>query len=494
MPEVSNGADPAAQHHDAFLLLLVIVAVTALYALVSRFAGLELHYDEAQYWEWSKQLDWSYYSKGPLIAWLIALSTAMFGDGEWQVRLPGWIAHGAFVAALFGFTRELHGDRVAAWWAVLIAVITPMYFVLGVVMTTDSPLLLFWTLGLWAAHRALFVGQSTAWYAAGAAIGIGALTKLSIGLLPAFVGIAVLFNRSLRHHLRDPHLWGGIAVLFACMAPVLYWNATHGFVMFLHELGHVEATESTAARTVEFVAGQIVSLSPLMVALGVIALRRVPDSAALRFVWLLSIAWFGFFLFKSLGSKIQVNWAASCYIGLIALLGGRIAHLTQPQRALFGAGLVTSIALTVAMLFPRTVGLYPSEFAPIKKLKGWREPIQTAAARIGGVDFVLTESYVTAAEVAFYWPKRLPVYVMGSSTRRYNQHDLWPGVEREQSKTAAVVQINDAELPDPARAAFERCIALEPIPARDGGGVLRTYYAFRCENYRHVEWPKPNSY
>jgi undecaprenyl-diphosphatase len=462
--------------------------------LISRFAGLELHYDEAQYWEWSKQLDWSYYSKGPLIAWLIALSTGLFGDGEWQVRLPGWIVHGLFVAALFGYARDLHGERTAGGWAALIAFTTPLYFVLGVVMTTDNLLLLFWTLGLWAVHRALFGGRPRAWYTAGAAVGLGALTKLSIGLLPAFAGIALLLTPSLRHHLRNPHLWGGIALLFVCMAPVLYWNATHGYVMFLHEMGHVESSESTLDRTVEFLAGQIVALSPLMVALGVVALRRAPDTPALKLVWLLGIAWFGFFLLKSFGGKIQVNWAAICYVGFVALLGGRIAHLSRALRGLFAAGIVTSIVLSFLMLFPGSVGVHPSQFAPIKKLKGWREPIRSVAEQIGPVDFLLTESYVTAAEVAFYWPRRLPVYVMGSADRRHNQHDLWPGIAREQGRTAAVVQIDDVELPDIARSAFERCTALDPVVARDAGGTLRTYHAHRCENYRHVDWPKPGSY
>ena len=49
---------------------------------------LELSPDEAHYWEWSRRLDWSYYSKGPFVAYLIALSTAIGGATELFVRLP----------------------------------------------------------------------------------------------------------------------------------------------------------------------------------------------------------------------------------------------------------------------------------------------------------------------------------------------------------------------------------------------------------------------
>ncbi|MBF8261431.1 MAG: conserved membrane protein of unknown function, partial [candidate division NC10 bacterium] len=49
---------------------------------------LDLAPDEAHYWTWSKRLDWSYYSKGPMVAYLIALSTRLGGDTDFYVRLP----------------------------------------------------------------------------------------------------------------------------------------------------------------------------------------------------------------------------------------------------------------------------------------------------------------------------------------------------------------------------------------------------------------------
>ena len=76
-------------------------------------------------------------SKGPLLAWLIALSEAMFGHGEWQVRLFGWLAHGILLALVFFFAHDVWGNRRAAWWAVIIILLTPLYFTLGMVMSTD---------------------------------------------------------------------------------------------------------------------------------------------------------------------------------------------------------------------------------------------------------------------------------------------------------------------------------------------------------------------
>src|SRR3954451_13425320 len=49
---------------------------------------IDLSGDEAQYWDWSRQLDLSYYSKGPLVAYIIRASCAIFGDNMPAVRYP----------------------------------------------------------------------------------------------------------------------------------------------------------------------------------------------------------------------------------------------------------------------------------------------------------------------------------------------------------------------------------------------------------------------
>src|SRR5262249_29583698 len=48
---------------------------------------LDLVPDEAHYWDWSRHLDWSYYSKGPLVAWLIRGSCEL--AGPWSERVIG---------------------------------------------------------------------------------------------------------------------------------------------------------------------------------------------------------------------------------------------------------------------------------------------------------------------------------------------------------------------------------------------------------------------
>ena len=154
-PPAVNADDAALAGRDWAGLAALLLLLPLLRLLVAEAGGFDLHFDEAQYWEWSQRLDWSYATKGPLVAWLIAASTALFGHGEWQVRLFAWLAYDLFLLLLFGFARQFWRSRRAGWWAVALGLTTPLYFPLGQVMTTDVFLFVCWTWALWAVWRAL---------------------------------------------------------------------------------------------------------------------------------------------------------------------------------------------------------------------------------------------------------------------------------------------------------------------------------------------------
>jgi 4-amino-4-deoxy-L-arabinose transferase-like glycosyltransferase len=69
-------------------LLTLLVGVTLLRLVFLALNGLDLLGDESYYWDWSRQPDWCYYSKPPMVAWLIGMSTWFLGDYAFTVRLP----------------------------------------------------------------------------------------------------------------------------------------------------------------------------------------------------------------------------------------------------------------------------------------------------------------------------------------------------------------------------------------------------------------------
>ena len=103
---------------------LIAVSTAATMCLSSgALCPLELAPDEAHYWDWSRHLDWSYYSKGPLVAWLIRASCELFGP--LSLELTGSLAAAVRLPAVAlsrgharGVVRPRRGRlSLAAIWA-----------------------------------------------------------------------------------------------------------------------------------------------------------------------------------------------------------------------------------------------------------------------------------------------------------------------------------------------------------------------------------------
>ena len=76
-----------------YLVILILFIITLARIVALFFSPIELSVDEAQYWHWSRSIEWGYFTKPPIIAWIIALSTSIFGQEEWAVRICSPIIH-----------------------------------------------------------------------------------------------------------------------------------------------------------------------------------------------------------------------------------------------------------------------------------------------------------------------------------------------------------------------------------------------------------------
>src|SRR5437870_1267637 len=108
-------------------LAVLLAAALHLFCL-ARDCPLDLAPDEAHYWDWSRHLDWSYYSKGPLVAWLIRLacelfggwSEALVGNQMLAVRLPALLCGVLLLLSLYVLTVQSFGSERQALFVVLI--------------------------------------------------------------------------------------------------------------------------------------------------------------------------------------------------------------------------------------------------------------------------------------------------------------------------------------------------------------------------------------
>ncbi|HVR97081.1 MAG TPA: glycosyltransferase family 39 protein [Thermoanaerobaculia bacterium] len=163
-----------------------------------------------------------YLDKPPLHYWSVAAGIELLGRNEWGARVPQALFF-LGTAALIGALAGRMWGRAEAGLAALVYATTLTPFVAANVLTPDTPLAACTVLLYYAYWRAEETGTGAGapgrlarwgwWLAAGAAAGLGLLTKgpaILVFLPPLLVHL--LLRRRLGAVLREPGVWTAAAV------------------------------------------------------------------------------------------------------------------------------------------------------------------------------------------------------------------------------------------------------------------------------------------
>lgn len=268
------------------MLLGFLVALFGLRLAMLSYSSLSLFVDEAQYWDWSRNLDWGFHDKPPVIVALVRLSTTLFGSGELGVKALAMLLYPATALCLVGFARALwptsSGVRTGMVAAALYMSL-PGLAILGLLATTDAPLMLCWTLACWALWRAQVTDRLKYWVLLGAAVGVGLLSKYTMMAFVLTFVWALWGIHGPRKGLARLGPWAAAVVALAVVSPHLAWNIQHQFPT-LHYTAHVTAAHDAAGGpqgALGFVLGQLAMLGPLtLIAALWLWQRPVPAASA----------------------------------------------------------------------------------------------------------------------------------------------------------------------------------------------------------------------
>jgi 4-amino-4-deoxy-L-arabinose transferase-like glycosyltransferase len=359
---------------------------------------LELYPDEAQYWLWSRELAWGYYSKPPMVAWLIAASTAVGGDAEPWVRLGAALAHGLTPLALYAAGARLY----SAWtgfWAAALYCLMPGVQLSAVVMTTDSAMLLFLSFAVWA--YAAFVRSDSERIRAAAAAALGA--ALGLAVLSKYASVYFIIGLAL-HALVDPSArrrWTGAGVGLAAatsavvIAPNLLWNAAHGFATVSHTAANANWRTGalfSPAEALSFLGSQfgVFGLLPLLaLAIGAAVCLRRPGRMAREDLALLCLALPPLLIVtvQAFISRANANWAVAAYAPASVLVAAwLVRHRARwtLSGVVLSQGAVAALLLLVSVSTPVTTALGLDN--AVKRARGWEALTRAVTARAEGAD------------------------------------------------------------------------------------------------------------
>ncbi len=413
--------------HASRLAVVGLAGLTLVRLLVA--ALVPLSPDEAYYFVWSRALAAGYLDHPPMVALWIRAGTALVGNGALGIRLLAPFAAALGSWLLWDAAERLlprPGSRFGSGLIAATLLNATLLFGIGAVtMTPDTPLLFFWVCTLWALARLFDYGlpgqtdmrQGAWWLVVGLFAGLAFDSKYTAAFVVLGIALWLLFVE--RRWLTRPWPWIGCLVGLGTVAPMLSWNATHGWASFAKQGSRIDEWQPARAAQFlgELVGGQLGLATPLVFALCVagvwLACRRAWVVRDPRWTLLaaLSLPAVAVFVEHTLADRVQGNWPAIVYPAAVIAAAG----LQAPAwRRLHVPAMLLGFAITLLVYLQATLTLLPVpiRFDPLAlQLAGWpglAARIDDTARQVGA-DFVASDQYSVASELAYRLPDKLAV-------------------------------------------------------------------------------------
>ncbi|MBV8739454.1 MAG: glycosyltransferase family 39 protein [Alphaproteobacteria bacterium] len=384
-------------------------------------AALPLAPDEAYYWVWSRALAPGYVDHPPMIALWIRAGTWAVGDTALGIRLLGPLAAALGSFLLWDAAERLLPGRSAGVIAASLLNATLAVGVGAIIVTPDSPLLLFWTLCLWAMARIIAGGSGAWWLAVGLFAGLAIASKYTAALPVLSIGLWLVLAGRVWLRRGEPYAAAALALL--TLIPVLWWNASHDWISFVRQGSRAAdwSPQRAPQYLLELFAGQTAIATPLVFLFFVAGTVRAARSAwryrdpACSLLALLGIVPTLVFFQHAIGDRVQPNWPAVCYPAAAVATAGLSGRFWQRLRlpAIALGLMMTGAVYAQAIFAPLPL---PAKRDPIAlQLDGW--PGLAAAVEKAhhgtSAGFVAADNYGVAAELARELPPAVLVVAIG---------------------------------------------------------------------------------
>ncbi len=502
------------------IIVLLIGAITR--QVYFRLDGqLDLSGDEAHYWHWSTKPDLSYYSKPPLVAWIIGLSTSVFGDHMWAVRLPAQLLSILTSLVTYALTRAIFRSERLALGVVLLMHTMPVFIVGSMVMTIDPPFFACFGIATWFLWRAVHGGGAWNWLVVGLAVLLGTLAKYAMPLWFFGVILWTIIEPQRRSILRSRGFWMSVTVGLLGFVPGVIWNMQNDWVTARH-VGHQTGLTASAGSWLTnpllMLATQVGVFGPVLVGL-IIARRRhiLPDPRG-RFLLAAGAGFFLVVLLASFRSPPQPNWPVPAYFAWTILAawlirGIAIDHSSWRRwRGVLVGHVVVGILFSAfvhhsQMLYPLAdrIGIKPrSVDAQLVKMRGNAEfgrAVGEALAELPEGSFVLAPHYQEASLLHFYTPGTPVVmtigpYLLGREQSRFSQFDHWQETDLTDPKWIGrdAVYLGSLDAGGVIESSFQRVDRLKDIIIFRKGVEVRGRRLYLLRGFKGIARAEAGSY
>jgi hypothetical protein len=299
--------------YSGFILIFVVVKVGINLLAISRFG---FQRDELLHLALADHMGWGYKDVPPFIALLAKISTVIFGNSIFAARIFPTIFSGLIVWLTGLITVEFGGKKFAVALACLALIFSPAFAASGYLFEPVVFDQFWWVLAVWLLIKYLNTSSVKYLYILGAAVGVGLLTKYTMGFFTCALIIGLIISNQRKLLLSRPIIIAAFIALLIFL-PNLIWQ----FQYHLPVITHMETLQKQ----------QLELIKPTD-----FILQQLVDNGIALFVWLTGLV---FLLFSSGLNKFRfLAFAFILIFAFYLVMNGKNYYLFGAYPMLFAAG------------------------------------------------------------------------------------------------------------------------------------------------------------
>jgi hypothetical protein len=295
-------------------LMLVAIASAVAVAHILTNGRYGFHRDELQTLSDAMHMDWGFVAYPPFTPYVERTSLSLFGLSLVGLRMFSVLAQAVVIVVTGLMALELGGGRLAQVTAAVAVALAPLALFEGTEFQYTTFDYLWWVLIAYFVIRMLKSDDPRWCLAIGATIGVGFMTKYTMGFYVAGIVGGLLLTRA-RRHVASKWFWMGVALAFVICLPNLLWQVRHDFIS-LHFLEHIHKRDVGEGRAEGFFKYQFwictdLFSAPLWIA-GLITFFRHPRYRMLGSMYVIPLLLFAV-------SKARFYYLGAAYPALLAM-------------------------------------------------------------------------------------------------------------------------------------------------------------------------------
>ncbi|MBP9791688.1 MAG: glycosyltransferase family 39 protein [Rickettsiales bacterium] len=410
-------------------IVFLIKYLISLYLFSSKFS---LSVDEAQYWFWSQNLEWGYYSKPPLIAFFIRIFTILFGNSEVALKIIPNLCVAVTSWFIFKLATVITNARIGTI-SIIIFSLMPIILFGSFCVTTDTLLVMFWSIALYTLYLSLKTNSLFYWFIFGLISALGLLSKYAfIFFYPCLFLYLFIFRRE---RLRLDRVLLSLLVTLIIIAPNIYWNMQHHFITFDHVARDNMSLFNkmyNPTGVVKFLIEQIGCLGLNVIILGFAFHKKVYKDKTQQFLLCFSLPIFVLIFIQALIKGADSNWTAPAFVSLSIYLAIVVDRLSI--KKIYLCSLMITISIIVLIIGWLFLGL-SSAMLPYKRIEGFRQLTNIIREDVCNdkSQVYLFNDRRTAAQISYYLRScynKIEYYGKNTDIRNYYQMK-YPFSQRE---------------------------------------------------------------